>query len=175
MAALEELIRMASDHRRNGDLVEAERLLKRCYDSAPDDPQLRKDLFGVYQQNLDVLKLSPYMDYPLFVSVETLALCNAKCGFCPYPKMERQGTQMPDRLVDKIISDLKDIPRAISFRLSPFKVSDPFVEPRLFAIIGKINAELPNASIDLYSNGAALTPKKLDALSSVKNFQYLNI
>jgi hypothetical protein len=172
---LSELLATASNHRKSGDLIEAERVLKRCYDSAPDNEEVNRNLFELYQQNLASLRASPYMDYPLFVVVETLALCNAKCGFCPYPTMGRLGTKMPDDLIEKIISDLKDVPQDIPFRFSPFKVSDPFVEPRLFSIIEKVNAELPGASIDLYSNGASLTPKKFENLFNIKNFQYLNI
>jgi hypothetical protein len=45
----------------------------------------------------------------------------------------------------------------------------------LFSIIGKVNAELPNACIDLYSNGASLTREKFERLGTIKNFQHLNI
>lgn len=156
-------------------LTEAEVVLKRCYDSAPDDPRVRERLFKTYQDNLRALKRSSYMDYPLFVSVETQTVCNAKCSFCPYPQLERLGTKMPDQLIDKIISDLEDIPKDIQFRFAPFKLSDPFTEPRIFRIIEEINNRLPNASIDIYSNGASLTPSKLEELRNVRNFQYLNI
>jgi sulfatase maturation enzyme AslB (radical SAM superfamily) len=108
---LTELRAEASNHRRSGEFIQAEKILKRCYDSAPDDADVQRGLFDLYQQNLAALKSSPYRDYPLFVVLETLALCNAKCGFCPYPTMERLGTKMPDQQIDKIISGLKAIPQ----------------------------------------------------------------
>ena len=31
-----------------------------------------------------------HMDYPFWVTLETLAICNAACDFCAYPTMERK-------------------------------------------------------------------------------------
>ncbi|MGH8677869.1 MAG: hypothetical protein ACREUQ_05895, partial [Burkholderiales bacterium] len=68
-----------------------------------------------------------YLDWPAFVHLETLALCNAACDFCPYPTIARKGERMPDALIEKIINDLADIPREIRFQLAPYKVSEPFL------------------------------------------------
>jgi hypothetical protein len=172
---VEQLLRDADNHIAQNRLMDAETVLKRCYDSAPDNPEVTQRLFKTYQDNLRALKRSPYLDYPLFVHMETQTICNARCSFCPYPKLERLGTKMPNELIDKIISDLEDIPRNVAINFAPFKVSDPFAEPRLYEIIAKINKRLPNASISLYSNGASITPAKLEALRKVENFAYLNI
>ena len=75
------------------------------------------------QVELAKIRRSPYLDYPQEVHIETLALCNAKCSFCPYPTMDRQGDRMPDELIDKIIDDLKAIPSSLPFNVSPFKVN----------------------------------------------------
>lgn len=175
MAELGNLLSLAEKHIRANRLAQAELILKRCYDLAPTDPAVTGRLFSLYQSNLDALRKSPYVDYPLYVSLETRTICNASCSFCPYPGLDRIGTEMSDDLVDKVIRELADIPRHVEFRIAPFKVSDPFTEPRLFPIIEKINRQLPNASIDLYSNGASLTPGKLEQLKQIKNFQFLNI
>jgi hypothetical protein len=172
---LQEILAVARGQIERNELVAAEGTLKRCYDIAPENAEVTRKLFELYQQNVESLKASAYMDYPLYVSVETSTLCNARCSFCPYPTLERLGNKMPDALIDKIISDLKSIPDHVEFRFAPFKVSDPFTEPRIFSIIEKINRELPNASIDLYSNGASLTEAKFDQLPAIRNFQYLNI
>src|SRR6266568_9089325 len=50
----------------------------------------------VTQVELAKIRRSPYLDYPQEVHIETFAYCNAKCTFCPYPTMERQGDKMPD-------------------------------------------------------------------------------
>ena len=135
MTQIQEILSLAREQIKRKDLIAAEGTLKRCYDIAPGDLDVTGTLYELYQRNIESLKTSPYMDYPLFVSVETSTLCNAKCTFCPYPTLERIGNKMPDEVIDKIISDLKSIPINVEFRFAPFKVSDPFTELRLFPII----------------------------------------
>lgn len=120
------------------------------------------------------LRLS-YVDFPALVHLETLAVCNAACNFCPYPTLDRKGTKMPDSLIEKIIGDLTDMPPNLPFQFAPYKVSDPFLEPRLFDIIGLAAARLPTMMVTLITNGAALTGRKIDQLKSVKSLAYLNV
>jgi hypothetical protein len=116
-----------------------------------------------------------FLEYPAFVHMETLAVCNAACVFCPYPQLERQGVKMDDALIEKIIRDLGDIPRKQAFQLAPYKVSEPFIEPRLFDILELVNARLPNARISLITNGTPLTGKKIEQLRKVRSISYLNV
>src|SRR5688572_20298176 len=58
------------------------------------------------REKAERLRTSRHMGYPYLVHLETLASCNAACGFCPYPTLERKGTRMPDDLIEKIIGDL---------------------------------------------------------------------
>ena len=126
-----------------------------------------------YQMRVEAYRQTPYLDYPAHVHFETLAKCNAACVFCPYPTMERKGTMMPDALIAKVIGDLQDIPSTLSFQLSVFKVSEPFLDVRLFDIIGDINAKLPNATITLTSNASPITEDKLAQLAKIKKCGYL--
>ena len=126
-----------------------------------------------YQQRVLKLKRSKYMDWPAHVHMETLAVCNAACSFCPYPALERQGEKMPDELIAKIIDDLTEIPRSLPFQLSPFKVNEPFLDIRLFDILHTINDKLPNAAITLTTNASPLTRETLRRLLQVRNLGYL--
>lgn len=121
------------------------------------------------------LRAHDYLDWPAIVHMETIAMCNAACDFCPYPSLARKGERMPDALIEKIISDLSDIPKHIRFQLAPYKVSDPFLEPRLFDILEQVNARLPNADISIITNGAALTERKIAQLCAVRNVSYLSV
>ena len=116
-----------------------------------------------------------YLEVPALVHMETIAVCNAACSFCPYPGLERKGTRMSDALIEKIIQDLTDIPRELPFQLSPYKVSDPFLESRLFDILARVNEKLPNAAISLITNGSALTERNIDQLAKVRNVAYLSV
>jgi hypothetical protein len=126
-----------------------------------------------YQQYVLKMKRTPYMNWPAHVHLETYALCNAACSFCPYPALLRQGEKMPDELIEKIINDLADIPRKLPFQLSPFKVNEPFLDKRLFDILHTINDKLPNANITLTTNASPLTPETLRRVLQVKNIGYL--
>lgn len=112
-----------------------------------------------------------YLDWPYEISIETFAKCNASCTFCPYTTLERIGVKMPDELIDSIIEELKDHPHP--FLISPFKVNEPFLDKRLIPICRKINAELPNAILRLFSNGSALTEKHIDEVATLKRVTHL--
>lgn len=126
-----------------------------------------------YQNEVNRLRTTPYMDFPGHIHLETLAKCNAACVFCPYPELDRQGERMPDDLIYKILRDLTDIPRHVEFQLSPFKVNEPFLDVRLFDILTHINDTLPHASLTLTTNASAVTEKNLAALNKVKKLDYL--
>jgi len=125
------------------------------------------------QAELARLRRSPYLDYPQEVHIETLAICNAACTFCPYPTMERQGDRMSDELIDKIIDDLTHIPRQLPFNIAPFKVNDPFLDKRIFAVCAKLNERLPNAQLRLFTNGSPLTDAIIEKSAAIKNVTHL--
>lgn len=126
-----------------------------------------------YDAQIAAMRHSPFMDYPSHVHLETLARCNAACNFCPYPTISRKGTKMSDDLIQKVITDLMDVPDDVSFMISPFKVSEPFLEKRLFDVMRLINSSLPNATIALTSNASPLTEAKLEELQSIERIAYL--
>ena len=68
---------------------------------------------------------------------------------------------MSDELFKKIIEDCTrfDLPA-----IEPFLQGEPFVDPNIFERLSLINEKLPKTALRLYSNGAALTPRKADEL-----------
>ena len=125
------------------------------------------------QVELAKIRRSPYLDYPQEVHIETLALCNAACSFCPYPTMDRQGDRMPDELIDKIIDDLKAIPPTLPFNVAPFKVNEPLLDKRIFSVCEKIGKQLPSAQLRMFTNGSPLTPKMIDRIAEIKKLTNL--
>lgn len=112
-----------------------------------------------------------YLDWPAEVSLETFAKCNASCTFCPYTTLDRIGTKMPDEMIDRIIEELKDHPGVFMF--APFKVNEPFLDKRLIPICRKVNAELPNAYLRLFTNGSALTERHMDEVHTLERVVHL--
>jgi MoaA/NifB/PqqE/SkfB family radical SAM enzyme len=126
-----------------------------------------------YQQRVDMLRASTYLEYPAHVHMETLSLCNAECGFCPYVALDRKGTAMSDELIAKILDDLTAIPRSVPFQISPFKVNEPFLDKRIFDVLEEIHEKLPQAKIALTTNATPLTDDKLARLARLPNIAYL--
>ncbi len=125
------------------------------------------------QVDLAKLRLSRYMDFPKEVHIETFAYCNAKCSFCPYPTMTRQGDKMSDALINKIIEDLRQIPADLEFAIAPFKVNEPFLDKRIFDVCAKINERLPAVQLRLFTNGSPLTRDIIERIVSIGNVTHL--
>ena len=111
------------------------------------------------------------VEYPNEVSVETMALCNARCTFCPYPTMERKGERMSDELLDKIVTEIISWRRPMFF--SPFKVNEPLLDARTIPLCERLNREAPWVTIRLFTNGSALTPAKVEEIGRLKNVVHL--
>ncbi|HEY9744982.1 MAG TPA: radical SAM/SPASM domain-containing protein [Oculatellaceae cyanobacterium] len=126
-----------------------------------------------YQTAVRNFQVSPYMQYPSHVHMETFSRCTAACNFCPYTSLDRIGSRMSDALIEKIITDLTDIPRHVPFQISPFKVNEPFLDTRLFDILHTINQRLPHAEICLTSNASPITERNLSKLLQVERVKYL--
>lgn len=112
-----------------------------------------------------------YKDQPGEVTIETLALCNARCTFCPYPTLERIGTKMPDELIDRLIDEMATFEQPFYF--SPFKVSDPLLDKRIFSICQKFNEKVPKGVIRLFTNGSPLTKKNIAGVAALKRVAHL--
>lgn len=112
-----------------------------------------------------------YLDYPIEVSIETLALCNARCTFCPYPTLERKGTRMDDETLDRLVDEMISWQRPMYF--SPFKVNEPLLDKRTIPLIERINREAPDIVTRIFTNGAALTPKNIEQIAGLKKIAHL--
>lgn len=112
-----------------------------------------------------------YLDQPNEVSIETQALCNARCTFCPYPTLERIGTKMPDELLDKLLAEFATW--TTPFYFSPFKVNEPFLDKRLIPLCEKFNRTVPHGALRLFTNGSALTDKHIEGVAGLRRLAHL--
>jgi MoaA/NifB/PqqE/SkfB family radical SAM enzyme len=107
-----------------------------------------------------------YLTQPQEVSIETLALCNAACTFCPYGRLGREGERMPQILINSLISQMASWKEP--FFVSPFKVNEPLLDWRMPEICAEIEREVPAASLRLFTNGQALTDKAMEWIANLK-------
>lgn len=167
-------------------LSEAVLALEAAYAYAPDlknacevlianiEPQAKQQdsLLRFGRESANMLKA--YLRFPFWVQIETMATCNANCCFCPYSEIPRQGTKMSDALIDKLITDLGDIPKDHKFGLSFHHISEVFVDKRVFELFERVTTELPNAELSVVSNGSTLTEKimtKLEQFNAIPSMQ----
>jgi radical SAM family protein/iron-sulfur cluster protein len=114
---------------------------------------------------------SAFMDYPIEVSVETMALCNARCTFCPYPTIDRKGEKMPDELLGKLVEEMISWDRQMYF--SPFKLSEPLLDKRTLPLCERINRASDKIVLRMFTNGSALTPANIEGVAKLQRVAQL--
>ena len=112
-----------------------------------------------------------YADQPHEVSIETLAQCNARCTFCPYPTLERIGTKLPDALIHRLIDEMAAFKKPFFF--SPFKVNEPLLDKRLLSICQTFNEKCPQGVLRIFSNGSTLTEKAIAGIAGLTRVVHL--
>lgn len=112
-----------------------------------------------------------YLYQPKEVALETLALCNARCGFCPYETLDRKGTEMPIELITDLIDQMAQW--EYPFFFSPFKVNEPFLDSRLFPILRYVNEVAPKARLRLFTNGSRLDMGTAFELATLTNVAHV--
>jgi len=122
------------------------------------------------QVSVDIFR-QRYNEQPHEVAIETLAMCNARCTFCPYPTLERIGTKMPDELIERLIDEMATFQQPFFF--SPFKVNEPLLDKRLIPICERFNEKAPGGLLRLFTNGAALTDDNISDVASLDNVIHL--
>lgn len=84
---------------------------------------------------------------PQDLQLETNTSCNGKCTFCEYPKMKRHGTAKWSNLIDLMYWYVPKVRH-----VTPFGMQEPFLEPRLNAILANIKQFNQHAETVVYSN-----------------------
>lgn len=133
----------------------------------------RKDRRYFRQQQSAFEKISQHTQIPSHIEIETLNRCNSTCEFCPVNRNDdpREMIRMSDELFHKIINDLGEI--GYSGTLNLFSNNEPFLDKRIPEFAEYARSKLPDAFIQIISNGTALTVQKV--LDVMPNISYLVI
>lgn len=117
---------------------------------------IEKDL----DKQKDILKKNLYL-----IEIEIASYCNRKCWFCPNSTIDRHSSniKMEEELYLKIIDNLKDI--NYSNKVSFHRFNEPLAD-REFIIkrVKQARNALPNANLQIFTNGDYLTRDYLDEL-----------
>lgn len=92
------------------------------------------------------------------LQLETIAVCNAACQFCPYPTMKRKRGVMSQELFEKIIRDAADI-KLIS-QVSFQGLGEPLLDGKIVERIRLVNKLRKGWETTMFTNGSRLTVQK---------------
>lgn len=88
---------------------------------------------------------------PLYIIIETTNVCNARCGFCAYPKMKRAKGVMTAELFAKVIADYDDMGGG-AVSLTPI-VGDVLLDPLLMQRLDVLTATPSITDVSFVTNG----------------------
>ena len=111
---------------------------------------------------------------PRIIHIETRSMCNGKCSFCAAAVQfgSRPDVWMQDELIDKILDELSDL--EYSNRISFYSNNEPYLDKRIYDLIYKARRKLPEAFLELKTNGVVLNWEKV--IKSFDNgLDYLHI
>ena len=97
------------------------------------------------------------------ISIETCAICNRKCSFCPISEDVTPRGMMSNELFDKIVKELKKLHYRGSIALSNY--GEPLLDKRLAKFAEKIKEQL-GSKIIINTNGDFLTKERFRELIS---------
>jgi len=119
----------------------------------------------IYDYRKRILNISEN-NTPLFDSVffEVRTKCNGTCPFCAasIQNETREDTNMPFDLYKKVIDELKEL--NYSGRIAYHVNNDPLIFLPLIKFVGYARKHLPNAWLQVLTNGKALTLEKAESL-----------
>ncbi|MGD9346547.1 MAG: SPASM domain-containing protein [Candidatus Aminicenantes bacterium] len=116
----------------------------------PQSDVVKQSLKTLYDLGYD----TPYSSWPTVVAIEINAHCNRKCVYCPNHNYDRTGGQqgfLDESLFQAIIDDLAmhGYYRSIYYHI----YNEPLLDERLPEFIAYTRERLPEATIDIYTNG----------------------
>jgi MoaA/NifB/PqqE/SkfB family radical SAM enzyme len=99
---------------------------------------------------------------PVTVEIETDTTCNRSCGYCPLSMIETREGRMSKELYHKIIRDLKMMNFSSSLAFNFY--NEPILVERLESFISYASSQMPDVTVNIYTNGDKLTKDRVHSL-----------
>jgi len=119
----------------------------------------------LYAAHAEWLSQSRYLDFPLQIGIESRALCNASCDFCPYPSMKRKGDRMSDELLAKVLDDIEDLPTDLPLEVNLARMNEPFADKRVPDLALELERRFPQVRLWFFTNASPLVGPVLDKIA----------
>lgn len=105
--------------------------------------------------DLDIMVKLPLFPF-ISTAIETTSICNLSCSYCPNSKYERNKMFMQEASFYKIVDSIFEYRPDYRGKISPHFYGEPLLDTRLETFIRYCKQKLPNASIEIYTNGCFL-------------------
>ena len=101
---------------------------------------------------------------PTEIEISESGTCNRKCSFCPRstPGFEDKKEFISNELHEKLCNELKDLRYKGTIRFSGFV--EPLLDKNIFNLINMTRNYLPEANIEMVTNGDPLNIERLNKL-----------
>lgn len=137
---------------------------RQCDDGSSDekrvDQEIRDNICN-RPSEIHPYNLLPLLDCatPIFqnVIIETTTICNLRCSYCPNSTIGRPPAYMPEETFYRIIDSVVDFQPGYSGKISPHFYGEPLLDARLQEFVGYAHKRLPQALIQIFTNGELLT------------------
>ncbi len=119
----------------------------------------------IKQRNLrERVQNGDFLDLLTTVHIETRTRCNSSCAYCAAnPRFDRRDDRsMSKDTYQKIINGLAEI--NYSQRVSPYCNNEPLLDKNIYSYIAYAREKLPDATIELKTNGTVLNEDRLKQL-----------
>lgn len=110
-----------------------------------------REKYNLYKNRFFVKKL-------MRIEIETTSICNLKCPYCPNSNVGRPHGLMDENTFNSALDSLAR--NKFSGHIAPHFYGEPLMDKRLVGFIISIRKMLPNAFIELFTNGILLTVEK---------------
>jgi hypothetical protein len=100
-----------------------------------------------------------------YVQVATHSRCNADCVFCPYIESEHAAHpgMMKEGTWHLILANLRPWTQTLD-KFCPYLMQEPLIDKTIFSKIADVYRCFPKISVEVSTNGAALTDATVDKL-----------
>lgn len=168
-----------------GRLSIARRYLLEALRLAPESETARENI-----ANLDALEIqttdgeyihrwldwrTKHRDFPRMIYLETTGRCNAKCNFCPHPRLDRKFDAMSDELFDKIVLEVSQFPADQFVGFAMHAVNEPFMDRKIFDRLSTINKLVPHAQIAINTNMNVMPPRFFERIRGLRGISNWSI
>lgn len=124
----------------------------------PDIPRKSSILDGAIAEDV------PGIPIPSLIEISVTGRCNRTCAFCPHgdPNFPNLNQTVEPALIDKLARQLAEIGFRGLILFSGF--GEPLLDKRIYDHIATARRHLPEARIEMVTNGDALSGKRLHRL-----------